>query len=117
MPARYRKREVDGRTVNEHRQIMEEHLGRKLGPDELVHHRNHNPFDNDLDNLEVLSHQAHSQLHNQKHPLTKLCAVCGEEFTPHPTKRKRAKTCSPACHSAATAETMRAVWAQRRASK
>jgi hypothetical protein len=39
----------------------------------------------------------HSKLHNQKHPLTKACEVCGVVFTPHPTKRARAKTCSAAC--------------------
>lgn len=41
----------------------------------------------------------HSKLHNQKHALTKSCAVCGETFTPAPTKRSRKVTCSSACHS------------------
>lgn len=41
----------------------------------------------------------HSKLHNQKHPLTKPCAECGALFTPHPTKRLRAVTCSRRCHS------------------
>ena len=48
----------------------------------------------------------HSKLHNQKHPLTKRCTVCAAEFTPHPTKRERAKTCSPACRSAAISATL-----------
>lgn len=43
--------------------------------------------------------KCHSQHHNQKHPITKTCAICGAEFTPHPTKRARAVTCSPVCHS------------------
>lgn len=45
--------------------------------------------------------KCHSILHNQKHALTKACEVCGKQFTPHPTKRERAKTCSPACRAAA----------------
>jgi hypothetical protein len=43
--------------------------------------------------------RCHSQHHNQKHPTTKACEVCGAIFTPHPTKRARAKTCSPACRA------------------
>lgn len=31
------------------------------------------------------------------YPKTKPCQICGTEFTPHETKRKRAKTCSHAC--------------------
>lgn len=48
----------------------------------------------------------HSKLHNQKHPLTKACVVCGKLFTPHPTKRERAKTCSPSCRSAAISKAL-----------
>lgn len=43
--------------------------------------------------------RCHSQLHKQKHPLTKTCVICETVFTPHPTKRERAKTCSPECHA------------------
>lgn len=42
----------------------------------------------------------HSKLHNQKHPLTKPCTACGAFFTPAPTKRARARTCSLHCRSA-----------------
>lgn len=61
--------------------------------------------------------KCHSQHHNQKHPLTKACVICGKSFTPHPTKRERAKTCSPACfsrreheaHSRLTVDQMRVI--------
>lgn len=99
MPTRYRKMRVDGRTVFVHRHVMEQHLGRPLTADEVVHHRNGDRFDNRLTNLEVLTHQSHSAHHNQKHPLTKACEACGAVFTPAPTKRARAKSCSWACRN------------------
>lgn len=52
--------------------------------------------------------KCHSQHHNQKHALSKACVVCGATFTPHPTKRKRAKTCSPRCRAAAISSALTA---------
>lgn len=39
--------------VREHRLVMEQHLGRYLSPHEVVHHKDNNPSNNDLKNLEV----------------------------------------------------------------
>lgn len=39
----------------EHRYVMEQHLGRKLRPDETVHHKNGNRAHNTMDNLELFS--------------------------------------------------------------
>ena len=44
--------------VLEHRLVMERHLGRYLTPDEVVHHKDGNPSNNDIDNLELFSSQA-----------------------------------------------------------
>lgn len=44
--------------ILEHRLVMERHLGRYLSPDEVVHHKDGNPQNNSLDNLELFSSQA-----------------------------------------------------------
>jgi len=84
--------------MDEHRWIMEQQVGRRLGRFEFVHHLNGNKRDNRIENLEIVTPKEHAARHGQqKHPLTKTCQVCGAVFTPHPTKRARAKTCSHAC--------------------
>lgn len=59
--------------------------------------KNGNKLDNRLENLEVMSRLEHSRLHLQKHDYSKICSVCGKEFTPKPTHRQRAKVCSEKC--------------------
>jgi hypothetical protein len=64
MRARYRKMRVDGIQVSVHRYLMEQHLGRSLLSNELVHHINGDRYDNRLENLEVQSPKQHSREHN-----------------------------------------------------
>lgn len=56
----------NGRQVakREHRHVMELHLGRKLSPEELVHHINENKADNRIENLEIESWSSHTAHHN-----------------------------------------------------
>ena len=61
---RYLKLSIDGKTVSEHRYIMEQHLGRKLAEDEVVHHINGNKKDNRIENLQVMGISEHSRLEN-----------------------------------------------------
>lgn len=46
-----------------HRVVMEESLGRKLLPGEIVHHINGDKHDNRPENLEVMSQSEHIKLH------------------------------------------------------
>ena len=49
--------------VKQHRRIMEEHLGRKLEPYEVVHHINGVKTDNRIENLQLMTASEHSSLH------------------------------------------------------
>lgn len=55
-----------GRKVRQHRAVMERVLGRKLRPDEHVHHKDGSKTNNSPENLEVLSASEHEKLHNKK---------------------------------------------------
>jgi len=48
---------------SEHRYIMEKHLGRKLTKDDIVHHIDHNKYNNHPKNLVALSKKEHRKLH------------------------------------------------------
>lgn len=53
--------------VYEHRYVMEQHLGRLLDDEEVVHHIDHNKLNNDISNLELCSneHEHQSRFHRE----------------------------------------------------
>lgn len=59
----YKKLNIKGVYIDEHRYIMQNHLGRKLLRHEHVHHKNRNKRDNRLENLELISASEHMRLH------------------------------------------------------
>jgi len=82
--AGYVKTRVGNKYVCEHRVLMEGKLGRPLQRREIVHHKDGDVSNNDLDNLELMESQSpHVALHNaqrKRKPLNQeeapLC-VCG----------------------------------------
>ena len=58
------------RAKREHRVIMEKHLDRKLEPWEVIHHKDGDTLNNNVDNLEVIDWGEHTKMHheNSKRP-------------------------------------------------
>lgn len=56
--------------IDEHRKIMEEHIGRKLKPNEVVHHINGNKNDNRIENLQLMTLSEHTRLHKKGIPIS-----------------------------------------------
>lgn len=53
--------------VYEHRLIMEKHIGRYLRKNELVHHKDNDRSNNNIENLEIMSWPQHMRHHITKH--------------------------------------------------
>lgn len=64
--------------------VMEKYLGRNLKDNEQVHHKDGNPLNNDIDNLEVLTFEEHLNVHadeNRKYyDKIMVCPLCENEF-------------------------------------
>ena len=70
--------------VLHHRVVMENHLGRLLDKNEVVHHKDGNKKNNNIENLEVLDSREHV-IHHQKTRGRMMvllrCPICKKEFT------------------------------------
>jgi hypothetical protein len=65
---KYKQIRIGGKRMQQHRYLMELHLGRSLEKWEHVHHINSNPLDNRIENLQVLSNEEHGRLTRQENP-------------------------------------------------
>jgi len=57
----------DGNPIEVHKYNIEQKLGRKLKPGELVHHKDEDKLNNDPDNLEITTRSLHSKYHLKKY--------------------------------------------------
>ena len=64
--------------IREHRLVMENHIGRYLTKDEVVHHKDENPSNNDISNLELyeknITHLVENHL--KKDMSDRVCIRC-----------------------------------------
>ncbi len=51
--------------IGEHRYVVSRHLNRELESTEIVHHKDHDKLNNELDNLVIMSVHDHSSYHGK----------------------------------------------------
>lgn len=63
----YKKLTINGRRILEHRYIVEKSIGRKLKPNEIIHHLDGNKLNNSLNNLIITNQNNHiTTFHNNR---------------------------------------------------
>lgn len=78
---------VQGKPIQQHRLVMQQHIGRRLLTTEVVHHIDRNPSNNSIENLQLFAfiadHVKHHYLEDRGITDTHaICRSCGES-KPH----------------------------------
>ena len=96
----YKCLSLNGKPYLEHRYFVEQHLGRKLTQEEVVHHTDGNRLNNVLSNLQLMTKSTHATLHltdASKH-IDLICPVCGKHFQRYlHLMKRRTPGCSRSC--------------------
>ena len=66
--------------VCEHRLVVENHIGRYLRKDEVVHHINGIKDDNRIENLQIMTNSEHMKLHSINSPVRKYDKIDKDEL-------------------------------------
>ena len=74
--------------VYKHRLVMEAHIGRYLRLDEFVHHKDRNPKNNNISNLQIMSKPDHTQYHRLLDKSDWFCLFCHEKTYIDKTKHE-----------------------------
>ncbi len=88
--------------VLHHRVVMENHIGRVLEKNEVVHHKDENKHNNQIDNLELMTSSEHAKLHSPvgRAYVQLVCAYCGVGFQREKRQTKYSKSlCSRRCNA------------------
>lgn len=87
--------------IYEHIYVMCNHIGRKLNPDECVHHIDRNKENNSLSNLRLMTLSEHARLHAEEDKGFRLeeaeCLTCGDKIQFSSNRPRR--FCSAECYN------------------
>lgn len=67
--------------IQEHKDVMQKHLGRELTKDECIIHINGNVQDNRLENLKLVTRSEEISIINKKDMSKRFCYLCGSYST------------------------------------
>lgn len=89
------------KTISYPKAIIEVEFKRLLTNEETVDHKDKNPLNNNLDNLQILSRKEHSSLDTKRRkPIIVKCNICQTEFEAKRSQLRKDKTgffCSKSC--------------------